>query len=245
MKKQFVAAALLLLNFSCKKNLVNTSVNGQKSAAITIDALTANNANPYDSIGIRHNIVLDSVWNYVQRTKDTTASGKRNYIISYFKHYLPQQAAQAERVLINGSQTALPGLAPILEGKNITRQTKSLLDNLITDINQMQSMNDYPMLLQNIRKLEATAMEGSIPKDEQAIVLQASAVARYSSVFWHDKIQHNPLPAPDGFLKSILHYIVAVQADTLGAIYGIFSGSVEAEADYQSSLWTWYFDAFA
>lgn len=245
MKKQFVVAALLLLNFSCRKTVVNAPTNGQKPAVVTNYALAANNANPYDSIGIRHNIVLDSVWNYVQRTKDTTASGKRNYLIGYFKQHLPQRVAEAERILINGPHGSLPGLDKILAGKIISQQTRGLLDSLMADIGQMQSLDDCRALVEKIRELETQAQRASISIYEKDLILQAAAIAKYSSVFWHDKIQHNPPPAPDAFLKGILHYIVAVQADTLGAIYGIFSGGVEAEANYQSSLWTWYFDAFA
>lgn len=244
MKQQIVIAVMLLLSISCRKNLTvpsQTRISNAPSAT-GLNATAVSVGNPFDSIGVRHNILLDSVWNYVQRTEDTSAAGKKNFIVGYFKQCRPDDAATAIAVINNGPQTAISGLKEILAGKNITQQTSSLLYNLMETIDTTASMSDFAALIQKIKMLEAKAMAASIPSNEQQIVLQATAVAKYSASFWHDKVTNFPAPARS--IKGIIRFIASVHADTLGAIYGTFEGDSEGEAEYQSALWVWYVDAF-
>lgn len=75
---------MIIVTTACQKRINESPTTGktqsrfsEKSLQNVPDDSPRNPTNPYDSIGILHNILLNTVWSYVQRTGDTSKTGKK------------------------------------------------------------------------------------------------------------------------------------------------------------------------
>ena len=196
-----------------------------------------------DSVGRLHNILLESVWQYVQRSGDTTAVGKKNCIIKYFREHMGMDVRDSFRKSEAYRKDNPLTYGHALEQSHFQERTRDLLRSLFEAIDRTEDLDLYPVLLEEIRQLEDAAVMSSIPQAEKTAFRQVSSVARYSARFWKDKLTNYPLPPQDSG-EPLLRYFAHLHADVLGALIGIFSGNAAAESADMSSQMVWYIDAF-
>ncbi|MGN6569455.1 MAG: hypothetical protein ACTHJ0_15960 [Flavipsychrobacter sp.] len=215
MKTYIIFLSLLALLFcACKNEPVQpiTRFNTHSLNAVTLSP--ANPANPYDTIGERHNLILNKV------------------VLQLCGTCKPDQAVTANEVSIANSELKLPvpnlfyydtvvetvssDPTQIISTLNCSAEAKKMLSNLFAILkNTANAPTDFLNLKRQIISLE-NATNGNVELNEvdKAIVLSACSVARFSSFYWGFS---NP-PVKSYSLKGITKWIAAATSDVAGAV---------------------------
>jgi len=243
-KITLLAAGIIVMLAACKKeNATNTEgILTVPTSALSMSAtqavLPGNPQNPYDSVGMIHNQVLQKVCSYVNQRKDTTSGGIRKQVSAFFQQ---RYGTSINTQLIRADQHFLITFPArqvnVIPDKNAPA---NYCNQILAAINQLKEDSSYQVFYRKIVSIESNVLHDKTLTPEQAQqVLTVASIARYSIAFWMTKAASNDNDTM-GFFRKIWQVINSGLADAGGAIDGIFSGSTIGEsleeASFESAL---------
>ncbi len=234
MKKMIttLAASLIVLLAACTKDAPSANVAKPQmvgAASLQQMAITDsihNPLNPYDSIGLIHNQVLQVTWDYLQKSGDTTSNGKRKQVIQFFgKRYgrnitipLSQMEHLYHQDYPSGIQKVSPQgiISPLLAG---------YLNQIVAMVKAIHQLSGYKVFKSSIVSLEQNIItDKQLTPLQKEKILMVSSIARYSIAFWMDKanrIGGHQDAATEGFFHWLLQAINCGLTDVGAAASGI------------------------
>lgn len=219
MKKKWTSLALglLLLAGACKqdappKPFATMSVaNKQALRARTLPAEDpAYPVNPYDSLGKRHNELLDSLRQYARQTGDTTAAGAGNYLSAYFlKHQGVRLKPSFDPQL---GQAILKDYHPYFFQAGFSAEGQRLLRQMMATLDAVENPYHFAAYKAGMIAVEDQALKNKLPERERGYILVAGAILRYSGYYWMHDLENTPAQT-DSFLRKLAGLIVGIAAD--------------------------------
>lgn len=217
---------------ACKKsshpsNVSNPPVSNAINATFSHQVSVAGNpANPYDSIGILHNIILDSLRNYVVRTNDTSRIGKSAYLNKFLKGYrginfMPAYNPELEFNICTNYKSVLLNVPFSAEGKAMLQRIANVLE-------QIQSTQEFSNYAGQIKAIEQEILAGRLFPKEKNYLLIVSSVLRHSGYYWMEEFNNGNVSQTMGlfgFLRKVAGVIAAIGADATTAGYHYFKNS--------------------
>jgi len=206
-----------------------------------------NPANPFDSVGIWHNTILDSVRAFLD-TSTGNYSESTAYISRFSKKYLRCTVPYLQDICASVLADTASGFQRVIDESPLTPSVKNYLLQLLHMLKDTRDISSYDDLKKSILKFEfAVAGNKLLPAHDQQIILQASSIARYSSYHWRriylaisaDQAQAGPL-----------RWFVTVASDVTAGVGGIVGGGtgglneVATTAAATSSYWYHFLSAF-
>lgn len=235
----------ILLGTSCQKDTP------PPTTSTAPDSYVKNIANPLDSIGLRHNIVLDSL------LKDFFLAGlsrddlyKKTF--DYFEPEFPDITYNSLYVANKPMWDELPStsdLSSLLTGKGLNPQAAHMAQDMLDSIDLAANSEE---LAEMMKGMELQIINSStLDSLTRTQLLCATAVARYSSNYWDKNIESwinaSEVP-PAGEARSWKKH---AKEDCKGAIGGATAGIVEGPVGVVAggllgaagtSLASWLFD---
>lgn len=245
-------ATILLIGvvLSCKKFLsdqVPIATEIQKDAGIGLGEVITSN-NPYDYIGERHNRALQAADDYVQKTGKTDEEGKRAAIVAYYKKAVGKDVmpilAKTSKELERFRETAYQDFLEHYKTSHICRE---YLQRLKDDTDRLDSYEQQSNYQENVRRLEVEVLaDKNLSDQERKVLLVTTAVAKYSSQFWVEKIRFTQ--QHEGEKRSFLHRLMRLHAyittDMFAATYAVVTFDADIVAADESAAMAWYVDNF-
>jgi hypothetical protein len=164
----------------------------------------ANPNNPYDFVGREHNRQLDGfaseliiITNNLHRFDDSVDSAQfiKNVIIDYVSNVdsLTSCEISSLKESLHSNDIALmtpQQMQVIYDTLDIADSTIIFLESINNLIDSSLSVQtpDYFELIQNIKSTENQILSSSISQTSKSILLSATSVSRYSSVYWANEI---------------------------------------------------------
>jgi hypothetical protein len=230
MKKTVLWAICLFALAACRKDKMHLSTDKDllDDASITSTICMespGNPSNPYDSLGINHNKIMDSVLTYVMRTGDTSCHGKRHQVILYFRqHYHMDISGKLEKTHQLIRHNHPNNFNGPIAAKAFSSLGISYIDGIRNILGTATEHSSYPTFKKLIMDLEEKIIgDDKLSRKEQTGLLVMSSITRHSFWYWYNSYNEAPerkLQAK-GFLKSIIKAIASAQWDMFGAIYSI------------------------
>lgn len=251
MKRKLIilAAGITVMLAACNKEKPASPKVAPAKVISTLSIRAANNdraanpLNPYDSIGVIHNQVMDVTCDYIQKTGDTTGASIRTQVAAFFKNRYGADIGNGLIEMGKHFTEEFPGrqFTDVPEGV-FNNATEKYLNRIIAAIQSVKDVNGYDNF-----KTAVLDVENEVTKDrrllpaEQKHILIVSAVARYSMSYWLQKVDTSSDEAyPMGFFHNLWKAINVAAADTCGAIDGIIHldspRSILAEASLDSAI---------
>lgn len=230
MKTSLMMLGVVLTITACKKSsmkeqTINTAAN-QPDIISTVQT-PANPANPYDSVGLWHNQILDGIQpclaSFTQPTLDETSGCVIQFAAKANLDLPGESLATIENLVkdqTNNYQT-------VMSTHNLTPAVRTGLDSLLGIIQRAATVYvmNYTDGKAAIEKYEKEiASNPQLLPDEQRLLLQCASVARYSFYRWKDY-------SPSGevlSIRNIVKWIGTVTSDVAGFAV---SGNVSYAAD--------------
>jgi len=177
-----------------------------------------NKANPYDSVGLLHNIILDSLRKYVLQFDDTSRGGKTAYLNSFLKRtrvidFRPSYYPELEQKICTDYKSVL------LNG-SFTAQTKATLERMVDILQNVESTNEFESYARKIKTIEKEIVEGNLEAKEKKYLLTVSSVLRHSGYYWMEQFENENVTQKIeifGFLRKIGGLIAGIGADATTA----------------------------
>jgi len=213
----------------------------------------ANAANPYDSLGMIHNLALQWAWDSIQETGDTSRAFKTAQIAVFNKlRYGIDIRAELTAMDEHFQKTFPQSPVQQIPSKYFTPALTDYLNQLLAQMNGLKDAQDYDHLKAGLIKLEtAAARDRRLTTKEQNKFLMVAAIARYSTAFWLQKIDLQPKNvtgtiSTTGFFHNLIKAIVCATQDVIGAVDAISymepPSEVLEEAELQSACAAWAMD---
>lgn len=188
--------------------------------------IAANPANPYDSIGILHNMFLDALRRYVSRTKDTTRTGKAAYLRQVAKAYRgisfqPTYNPEAEQNICTDYKS-------VLLNQPLSAGCKAMLRSLVNVLECVPSATAFTSYLNDIKGIEHEILKAGFTQREEQFLLTVSSVLRYSGYYWMDTFNNGGVAHPMGlgkFLRKVAGMLALIGADATTAGYHYLKNS--------------------
>lgn len=231
----------LILTTSCSKDEI--SFNNEENTDLL--KIAENPLNPYDYIGIQHNILLDKIKTNTGQTHPKFVSFVEYEIA--FKSVQPVQSYIPTRT----EETALESQnEPIIidqeDLKNImddrANNLYQTIEDLLIDDYSKEQLHYYMSEICNpdiakgnllfegyfytkTEEFEKMIIESSvINENDKAIILKATSVARHSFAYWNNEAIKNPITR--GFWQDLVRVVTFVGADVGGLMYGGLDGAL-------------------
>lgn len=218
---------------SCNKSKYDT-VERETSSSLPISMLmsnsqlniAANPANPYDSIGILHNMFLDSLRRYVSRTKDTTRTGKAAYLqhVARAYHGISFQPTGNPEQEVN----ICTDYKSVLLNQQVSVDCKAILHRLVEVLDGVQSANAFNSYANKIKAIELEVLNAGFMQREEHFLLTVSSVMRHSGYYWMEAFNNGGVAHPMGlgkFLRKIAGLLALIGADATTAGYHYLKNS--------------------
>ena len=145
-------------------------------------------SNPYDTIGKYHNLALEYVFNKYVKTSHSRTSNKEqldSLILTFFKEKpfsnnftITKEELKYHEPSVARSETTMTLLS---------EKQKKLFNELQNIINK-ENHTSTQDLISKINQLEKQINSSNLVENEKAILLSTTAVAKYSSSYWIEKI---------------------------------------------------------
>ncbi|GEM_PF-722888 len=227
----FLVTALAL--GSCDKSnqdFTDSEKSGSQPSPVVMSrhqlSVAANPSNPYDSIGILHNLFLDTLRKYVSQTGDTSRTGKGAYL---------QQVARAYRG-ISFQPTDNPesevnictDYKSVLLNQPVSVDCKAILHRLVEVLDGVQSANAFNSYANKIKAIELEVMNAGFMQREEQFLLTVSSVMRHSGYYWMEAFNNGGVAHPMGlgkFLRKIAGLLALIGADATTAGYHYLKNS--------------------
>jgi len=236
----FVSAVMMGCNKSAKDN--GDIVNGQQSdvSAVAYRTTVIRN-NPYDSSGIRHNIILEALRNYQEMTGDTTKAGLKKILIHEFQERFGQTSnIDLDEVDAMFQRIQQIGLEKFLSGTMLNDQFKQYIIRLDNITRRIKHVDQFPSFLAEISELEQDVLKSALPESDQEIILRISSIAYHSGSFWKDVYDNNTWinPSTEPAEMRWWQWPIVTNADFIGGLVGFLLGGnryeIENGADWMS-----------
>ncbi len=208
----------------------------------------SNPSNPFDYIGLQHNIGLDSLRHYVKVTSDTTRRGMNDYVNRYFKSNFGEDlhlAYNPKEKLICTDFKAIWLTQKVSAAAQVHWQ-------LLCDVPQsIKDLDHYEDFKQQIVNIENRILADKLSADEKKNLLITTSILRYSGYYWINAFKHGEvvehdlgggLVMPDSFLRKIAGVITGICADASVVAAGYISGdyAIIGSAFWLSSICGYY-----
>jgi len=218
MKKQLILVAIMLFAASCKKNADQPLIAGSYPSlnlAGSNETSPGNSLNPYDSTGYWHNRILVYLNGRLGSADHSTAN-----ICNAIARFPDAAISPAVIQQLPGSITqdtldVKDGFQKRIAVSPYGLLTKKYLQALMDTVGGMQTQ-DYPALKFKITTLEDHVVNDNLlVPDERKVILQATAIARYSAYYW--TFNYTP-PIPAASFKRIIWWIATITTDAASGI---------------------------
>ncbi|HMR81794.1 MAG TPA: hypothetical protein PKE30_01630 [Niabella sp.] len=183
--KRCVVGLLCVLAFSmvwisCKKN------DSTKAVVPISDSLPTNEANPYDSFGYWHNVVLDSI---EQQRSTRSVDGFNGSCDVIRKFYRSRNWPSLDDCHFDGIPSMVMEAAidrnGFIDRSDWSDSVKLRLHQLFTTLVQVGSDScSYPKLKTAIQRFEYEVLKSTLTSLDKEVLLKASSIARYSANRW-------------------------------------------------------------
>jgi hypothetical protein len=231
------AVSLIVLLTACNKesrNVPSRTISQNQEALITnrLNSPCANEANPFDYLGYLHNVVLDSLRQYVKTTKDTSRLGKAAFLNRYFKN---TSDGEFKPFYIPEEKTGCTNYKAILLGQHVSITALEFLQALCKTLDSIHDLDHYEDYKKQIEQAEAKIMGAELPDSERTNLLMTAAILRYSGYYWMNAFkngsvqQHgsSQMASTDSFLRKIAGVIAGIGADASVIAYCYMTGDIE------------------
>jgi len=225
-----LAVGIIVILSACKKEngvqtvLVQKPLTQTVPLSASIKDRAANFQNPYDSIGMVHNMVLQTVVGYQVKTGDTSVATTYKIVASFFRQRygsdIGSQISKAEQNFMHD----FPGMqVNSVPDAKLQPLTAAYINKIVTAIHDVKDSTAYGAFKSSIESVESAAInDKSLTVNEQQKVLIAASVARYSLSFWLAQTSAgNGKNDVMGFFHNIWKAINCALADTGSAIDGV------------------------
>lgn len=183
--KRCVVGLLCVLVFSmvwisCKKN------DSTKAVVPISDSLPTNEANPYDSFGYWHNLILDSIEQQRSTRSVDGFNGSCDVIRKFYRsqnwHSLDECHFDAIPSMVMEASMDRNGL---IDRTSWSDSVKLRLQQLFNTLIQVGSDScSYPKLKTAIKRFEYEVLNSSLTTSDKEVLLKASSIARHSAYRW-------------------------------------------------------------
>jgi hypothetical protein len=229
-KLNIIIAGLCIVMAGCSKNMPEENKqkpevlqqSGDKSAAANP---AANPDNPYDYIGVIHNVLLDSLRKYKERSRDTTHAGTVNYLRAYFKK--------------EGSTTVPPVMDkptgiriiqdyhPYMLRPEFSKETNAFTRSLMATLDGITGTENYGAYKASIVRTELQIMDSPISPLEKKYLLVTASVLRHSGHHWMKVFSSGLVQKKGllGFLRKLAGVITGIAADATVVGWHVVKGS--------------------
>jgi hypothetical protein len=224
MKKLILMTAVSGILLSCNQQqpilqpVVPQYSNGELNKRVKIK-IAENPNNPFDSIGIWHNSILDSLRSYEHQTGDTTRSGHNRYLEQFAKKYRHTNIKLSRLPVFESA--IRKDFKKVLLSQPLSESAKKMLMRLVGVLENIQSTNSFNEYKQKIENQEIKIIASPLPKMEKGLLLVTASMLRHSGYYWMNVF--NELPEnntrKNGFLRKLLGAISSVGADVTTAAY--------------------------
>jgi hypothetical protein len=229
-KLMILAAGITVMLAACNKegkvksNVATVKETNRFALNSAPNDRAANPSNPYDSIGVIHNQVVDVTCTYIQKTGDKAIISIRNQVAGFFKarygsdisHQLIDTYGRFTKKFPNRQFTIAPkGIFSVA--------AESYLNRVLGTIQSVKDASGYDTFKSAIVSIENLVIQDkNISANEQQHILMVSAVARYSMSYWLREVNTGSGESdPMGFFHNVWKAINVAAADTCGAIDGM------------------------
>ncbi|WP_316787771.1 hypothetical protein [Pedobacter frigoris] len=245
-KMLMLAVILLAVAYGCQKvnePAVMKRADEKKEAALIANrdnslqlqswTNVANNSNPYDDSGRRHNEILDALDKHMEVTRDGSRAAKKAFIIHYCKQQgidLTESLAFMEPIMAKAEQddyTTIfnyPGCTPVCD-KYVRR-----LRQIVAGVEKPADWNGF---IPAVKGLEEEISNSDLKDQDKEALLSVASVARYSGAYWYERRPKVPLHNDQmpRWLNAIVRWQAAVTCDMMSATLGMITFSRTASED--------------
>jgi hypothetical protein len=217
--------------WACERNNNDPVTPHQSEKFIAMSSsncLALNPSNPFDSVGIMHNFILDSVLPCA--TISDCVASSNSLISSYYGQYLIgfiMPSVESVSLLLGDTSTWFEATVDSLQSSNLVKAYLHELFDIITDTTDTTYV-DYCVFKSKIVVFENAVTNNNIlTTNEKAQILSASSVARHSGYYWMDEFSEDnnkpgPIYEPMGkkWWKKFLRVLGIVACDVAGGVVG-------------------------
>lgn len=236
MKNLLIIIAIVAGLSACKKDGVNFRKspigNNIKQNLNTATLGPANPANPYDSVGYLHNLLLSEIQPCVASFSPLTNQEISGCIIPIAsKEGLHESGTPfyLASLIVKDSENDFRN---IIENSRYSGQAKALLNQIVQIVktSAINSNGDYTTIKAAIMRYEQQISGNSaLSNDDKAMILSVTSVARYSTYYWQFMLPQQGLT-----LKGIISFVGTAMTDAVSlAAYR----SIGFAADSSEDAW--------
>lgn len=207
-----------------------------------------NPANPFDSAGVWHNIILDSVKAFLDTPGYKEYSQVTLYIYKFSQIHLqihPQDLSHLSAKILADTTNYFTN---VIASGPLPRTTKNYVLSLLEILRRADGDASFHDIKEHILEFENSVIcNVQLASGDRQIILQASSIARYSAYHWL-RI-YNSIPAEQA-QAGPLRWFVTVASDVTAGVGGIVGGGnggvkeVATTAAAASSYWYHFLSAF-
>ncbi|MCH5597927.1 hypothetical protein [Niabella ginsengisoli] len=176
-----VLLGLFSISFSnCTKN------NNSKPIAIVADILPGNVLNPYDSFGVWHNLILDSLEKQPSSRSLYGFDNSYGFIRQFYrmKNWPVLSADHFNEI----PQIVNDAAINMHEFIDHCRWSDSVKSNLLRLIGIMHKppvdTSNYPVLKQTVSRFEKDVLQSDLSVGDKEVILKVASIARHSAYRW-------------------------------------------------------------
>lgn len=224
MKKRFKRIALLAIfagAFMCSCTEDEYSVENGSELGYTYKTTLSpnNNVNPNDSVGVLHNIHLDSIISILGENysdpdaihQDTLHQVVENYFLNIYDEDIVEEIFKEESSALNEETS----LELVLKELDFSEDAKEIVFSLFKTVEEMENIG-YEPYYDTICNVERNIISNrSFTATETQILLSFTSVLRHSLYYWYEE----PTLA-----KSDVDWALIAGADAGGALKGAKTG---------------------
>jgi hypothetical protein len=222
-----LAAGLIVLLAACnKENAPVSYVTDSKPLIMALSLSStdpcANPLNPYDSIGLLHNIALDSLRHYVKASHDTTRLGKSNYLHRFFQY---NYGREVTHVNYPNEKLGCLNYKAIMLQQKVSPQSMGFFKELSCSLDSIKDTEHYGSYKGRIVVTENKILEAGLSEHEKRNLLITASVLRYSGYYWMNAFNDSsvqPVAGTDGIFRKIAGVIAGIGSDATVVAYCYF-----------------------
>lgn len=235
MKTQLIITFSILSLVACKKN--DTITTGKRNTASNTRAVNiaqispANPANPFDSIGYLHNLILSDIQPCISSFSNPTSQEITGCIIPIAqKEHIDESGTPFNMVPIVVNDSPYDFIH-IISNSNYSPQSKLLMYSLVNLVKTVAvNTGDYLKIKSAIVAFEAPIINNStLAIDERQTLLSMTATARYSIYYWLHQVQ------PAGL--SLKRFVMIVGTALTDAVSLAVTRNAGFSADSSEEAW--------
>jgi hypothetical protein len=178
--------------------------------------------NPYDSVGVLHNIALDALRKYVKTTNDTTRAGKAIYLNRFFH---ANYGRQVKHVDYPNEKLGCLNYKAIMLQQKVSPEAMGFFKELSRTLDSIKDTEHYGSFKLRIVATENNILNATLPENEKRNLLVTASVLRYSGYYWMNAFSDGsvqPAAGTDGILRKIAGVIAGIGSDATVVAYCYF-----------------------